>query len=112
MPVTCRDPSMAGAAFEALSSSNYNVLVPVYFEVALKTKYAYDSGSARMYDLIRSTMKPDFGFVYNNAVGNPLNTPYTAITGNGSIASALESTRKNTLAKLDSYLENIKNNCE
>ncbi len=112
MPITCGDPSMAGAVFEALSSSNYRVLVPAYFEVALKTKYVYDSGSARMYDLIRSSMKLDAGFIYNNAFGNPIGAAYNAITAGSELASGIDSTKDSTLMKIEQYMENVRSNCE
>lgn len=112
MPVTCPDPDMAGAVMEALSASNHDSLLPAYFEVALKTKYSRDDDSARMFDLIRSSMILDFCYTYNNALGNPIvNVINKSFKEENSIASnvaAQSEALKSNLAKLE---EDIRENC-
>ncbi len=93
MTATCADPDAAGAALEALSSSNHSTVLPAYFEIALKTKYSRDPDAARMYDLIRSKMELDFTCIYNNAIGNPEGVFITAVASENSLTSTIASRR-------------------
>ncbi|MBQ7322367.1 MAG: hypothetical protein IJW99_09735 [Clostridia bacterium] len=72
MPVTCPNPEMAAAVLEALGASNYTKVLPNYFELALKTKYSADSETSEIFDIIHDSMVLDFGYTYDNAVGNPV----------------------------------------
>ncbi len=108
MPVTCKNPDAAGAVMEALSSSNHEKVLPAYFEVALKTKYSRDNDSARMYDLIRDNMIVDFGFTYSNAIGDPGGTFMYSLAAEGQMASTIASSKPSFEAKLESYLESVR----
>ena len=111
MPITCGDQDMAGAVLEALSASNYNTVLPAYFEIALKTKYAHDDDSARMYDLIRETMILDFGYIYGNAIGGPEGIFYNSIKSENSLASQVASNKTRLQTALDSYIEKYREMC-
>ena len=111
MPITCGDPDMAGAVLEALSASNYNTVLPAYFEIALKQKYSHDDDSARMYDLIRETMILDFGYVYNNAIGSPEGIFANAIKSENSLASQVASNKTRLQTALDNYIEKYREMC-
>ncbi|HIX91484.1 MAG TPA: hypothetical protein H9681_01240 [Firmicutes bacterium] len=111
MPITCGDQDMAGAVLEALSASNYNTVLPAYFEIALKTKYAHDDDSARMYDLIRETMILDFGYIYGNAIGGPEGIFYNSIKSENSLASQVASNKTRLQTALESYIEKYREMC-
>ncbi|MBE6611048.1 MAG: hypothetical protein E7632_01035 [Ruminococcaceae bacterium] len=112
MPITCADPDMAGAVMEALSASNHTSLLPAYFEVALKTKYSRDDDSARMFDLIRSTMVLDFGYTYNNALGFPITeVVWKSFKEENSISSNVASSISSLDANLEKLLTDIRENC-
>lgn len=111
MPVTCGDIEMAGAVMEALSSSNYQTVVPAYFETALKVKYAHDDDTARMYDLIRETMILDFGYIYGNAIGSPEGVFFDSFKKENSLASNVASKQKSLDTALATYLETLRKNC-
>ena len=111
MPITCGDQDMAGAVLEALSASNYNTVLPAYFEIALKTKYAHDDDSARMYDLIRETMILDFGSIYGNAIGGPEGIFYNSIKSENSLASQVASNKTRLQTALESYIEKYREMC-
>lgn len=111
MPVTCGDPDMAGAVMEALSSSNYQTVVPAYFETALKVKYAHDDDTARMYDLIRETMILDFGYIYGNAIGGPEGIYFASFQKENSLASNVAAKQKSLDTALTTYLETLRKNC-
>lgn len=108
MPVTSKDPDMAGAVLEALSSSNHDTVFPAYFEIALKTKYSRDNDSARMYDIIRDTMILDFGYIYGNAIGGPEQVFFSSFTKENSLASNVASKKSSLETALANYLEKLR----
>ncbi|MGN1128372.1 MAG: hypothetical protein ACI4T6_05380, partial [Candidatus Flemingiibacterium sp.] len=108
MPVTSKDPDMAGAVLEALSSSNHDTVLPAYFEIALKTKYSRDNDSARMYDIIRDTMILDFGYIYGNAIGNPESVYNSSYRTENSLASNVASKKSSLETALANYLEKLR----
>lgn len=110
MPVTCSDAETAGAVLEALSSANHNSLIPAYFETAMKTKYAMDSDSARMYDLIRDSALLTFWYTYNNAIGNPEGVFFScsfSAKSAGQMSSVVAANQKKLETALVKYLEGI-----
>jgi len=56
--------SMTGAVLEALAAESYRTVTPAYFEVALQGKYTRDNESVQMLELIRDSIKYNFGYVY------------------------------------------------
>lgn len=111
MPLTCSDPDMAGAVYEALSSSNYSSVVPAYFETALKIKYSSDDDSARMYDIIRAGMTLDFGYIFNNSFKTqPLQLILESIAKENSFASNLASKKDGVIFSLEDFLQKIEIN--
>ena len=65
IPTTCKITDAVGAMMEALASQNYRTTSRVYFETALKVKYARDNESSQMYDLIKEGMRFNFGYTFN-----------------------------------------------
>ena len=59
---------MMGAFFEAFSCYSYNETREVYFETALKGRYARDEESRRMLDIIIDSIHIDAGWIYNAAL--------------------------------------------
>lgn len=59
---------MMSAILEALSSTSYNLVRPIYYETTLRTKLAQDPQSAEMMDLIINNIHIDPGFVYSHAM--------------------------------------------
>ncbi|MBQ2709467.1 MAG: hypothetical protein IJF67_14450, partial [Clostridia bacterium] len=108
MPITCKDPELAGAVLEALASSNHDTVMPAFFEVALKTKYSRDTDSARMFDLIRSGTILDFGYIFNNALGNPESVFYDSITKENSLASNVAANKTALDTALSTYMTEMR----
>ncbi len=73
VPTTCKDPDAVGAFMEALASENYRSTSRVYFETALKVKYARDNESSQMYDIIKDSMFFNFGYTFNGVENNVVN---------------------------------------
>jgi len=61
VPVSNPDPARAGIMLEALNSYSAKTIIPAYYEIALKTKYARDDESSEMLDLIMRTLVVDIG---------------------------------------------------
>ena len=107
MPTTCANPEMAGAVLEALSSSNYQTVLPTYFEVALKTKYASDNKTAKIFDIIHDSMILDFGYVYGNALSGITDAIYWATFDSNKLASQIASNEKKADKAYEGYVEKI-----
>ena len=61
IPITVPDPTTIGAITEAITCESFNMVIPAYYEVSLKTKYARDEESEEMLDLIFSNRVFDLG---------------------------------------------------
>ena len=66
VPNTVADKEKAGAIIEALSYESYKKVVPAYFDIALKTKFARDDESEKMLDIIFKNSVYDFDYVYGD----------------------------------------------
>lgn len=64
VPITNMNPDMTGAVTEALAAESYRFVTPAYFEVALQVKYSRDDETVAMLQLIRDSIKYNFGYVY------------------------------------------------
>lgn len=74
-PITFTDLEFGGILTEALCAASYDTVKPAFYEVALKTKYARDTDSEAMIDLIRDSIMFDFGWVHSvpmNSIGTLL----------------------------------------
>jgi len=61
LPITNPDHARAGVMLEALNSESAKTIIPAFYDIALKTKYARDDESSQMLDLIFSTLVVDIG---------------------------------------------------
>lgn len=64
IPVTVSDIDRASIILEALTCESHNVVIPAYYDIALKSKYARDEESQRMIDIILGSRVLDFGDTY------------------------------------------------
>ena len=69
IPKTIGNPEAVGTITEALCAESYKILVPAYYDVALKVKSTRDEQSIAMLDRIVNSRVFDFGFVYNAGNG-------------------------------------------
>ncbi|MBQ7322824.1 MAG: hypothetical protein IJW99_12050 [Clostridia bacterium] len=112
MPTTCTDPEMAAAVMEALSATKYQKVFPAYYEVVLKTKYAADSESAEMFDIIHDSMVLEFGLIYDDALGYyPMNIVKKTIANIGSFASLIKAESKIIEKTYEKMITNIETHC-
>jgi hypothetical protein len=71
VPVTA-DLDYTGIIVEALAAESYKRVIPAFYELALKSKYARDNESQEMIDIILSNVRFDFGNIYTYAIGGSL----------------------------------------
>ena len=72
IPITVSDLERAGFLTEALCFEGYMDVVPKYYDVVLKNKFARDEESAVMLDIIRDGISFNFGWVHSipmNSIG-------------------------------------------
>jgi hypothetical protein len=68
IPRTVVDTASVGAVLEALCSSSRDTVIAAYYETALKDKYARDSESGKMLDLIVKNFKLDPAWMYSSVL--------------------------------------------
>ena len=71
VPINSNKLEVTGAFMEAVASESYKNISPVYFDVAMKVKYARDETSSKMLDIIREGAYLNFASIYNESIGNP-----------------------------------------
>lgn len=94
-----------GIVLEAMSYYGYKDVIPVYKEVALKTKTARDNESADMLDIVFNTIYFDFGtnIMYDAVFAQTFLTDIFNSKSSESIVSSIESARPT----IDKYISDI-----
>lgn len=70
MPINVKDNEMCSAVLECMGSEGYRTLSPAIYESSMKTKYAPDATTAKMYDLIRASAFFDNGRIFSSVLGD------------------------------------------
>jgi len=70
--LNCKNIPMVAATLEALASTSYQMVTPVYYDEALKYKYTRDDDTAEMIDLIKKSVDCDFGFLWGDYFTTPI----------------------------------------
>jgi hypothetical protein len=65
LPVTCSKADSVGIFLEAMCAESYRSVIPAYYEIALKVKYARDAEAMEMLDLCTGGLVYDFGYLYS-----------------------------------------------
>lgn len=79
-PVDDDRAEMLGAVLEYMAYSSYLNVVPVYYNVALKSKYMQDTASWDMLDMIYEKIYIDGGVLYTKKLNDVHQTPRTIVT--------------------------------
>ena len=97
---TTPDLEKVGIIMDALCAESLYTLIPAYYDITLKTKFARDNESAEMLDLIFSTRRFDLGQIYG---WGELNTIFAnAMTKNSpDITSAIEKAESKVMSAID-----------
>ncbi len=105
IPVTS-EPSVVGVVAENLAAYSYKTVIPAFYETALKSKYARDTESAAMIDIIREGATYNFGTV-NSIQCLSCGHIFRSLIqdSNPNIASYIASNVKAMSKVLDSFVE-------
>ncbi len=69
MPVTTKDLEFAGIMTEAICAENYKNVIPAYYEIVFKMRYADMREDAEMMDIVLDGRYFDIGYLYDNWKG-------------------------------------------
>jgi hypothetical protein len=106
--LTAKDVKKSSVILEDMAFEAMNILTPAYYEVALKTKYARDTDSQEMLDLIYSVRTCDLGNLYN--IGDVVSGVTNLVnTGKDTFASFMESKIDSINITLEELSEMYKN---
>ena len=78
---SCSNTELVGATLELMAAEAYRQVTPEYYQVCLKGKYSADADDARMYDLVISGIKLDFGFIYGTQSIGGVNQLFRKLDG-------------------------------
>lgn len=109
IPTTARDPEMTGAVCQILCRLTHKSVLPTYYEMSLKIKYARDDFTSAMIDLIHDGITDEFCLVYGGAYANDIFTwailePLQKGDESG-VASAYEKREKAALKMLGKLMD-------
>lgn len=112
IPTTAKDPDMSSAVVQALCEASKEMLIPAYYETALKVKYTRDDITAQVIDLIYNNINGSFPLVYNNNSANNifLRTFINPLqSGAKGIASAYAELESGAIVQLQDLVEMYQN---
>lgn len=106
LPVTVQDTDFVSMITEALCADTYHNVYPVYYDIAMKSKYTQDPDTAAMVDIIVGNASFDVAFMYGVYLDN---LPYLfrdcLIAKSTDFASKYAKVEKSIRSKLDSVYE-------
>ncbi|MCL1859048.1 MAG: extracellular solute-binding protein [Oscillospiraceae bacterium] len=110
VPVTASNPDECGLILEALAAESYKIVIPAYYDVALKVKQTRDDESGEMLDIIRDNLWVNFGYSYNMSTGNVGNYMRELIEKKSpNFMSMYDSTFEQRTAIFDKFIEDVLN---
>ena len=109
VPVTVSDFERTSIITEALAAGGHKIVIPAYFEMALKTKYARDYESEEMLDIIRASAIYDFGYLNHVLAGDPLSSigAHLVSTNNRGFATVFERNVDAAQRNIDRFIEDM-----
>lgn len=113
IPISAKDHEMSGAVSHLLCRLTHETVLPAYYEMSLKIKYARDNYTSAMIDLIHDGIMDMFCLVYGAAYANNIFT--WAILeplqkGTDAVTSAYETREAAAIQGLAELAETFKNN--
>ena len=96
IPVTVDDPALIGRVLESLAYYSRRIVVPAYYETALKERYSRDENTKEMLDIIRLGAVLPFEYAYSTALEWPHYVMADAVINNyaGQLSSTIASKTK------------------
>lgn len=110
IPASTQDLAYSGLILDALCRTSNELVIPKYYDTVLKYKYARDTESEGMLNIVRDSIWFDFGFIYSVAL-NGLGSFLDMVKNDDpDIASAWASKQSSYEAGLQTLIEYIKEN--
>ncbi|MBO5220639.1 MAG: extracellular solute-binding protein [Clostridia bacterium] len=108
MPITCENYDMAGAVIEAIAAVNHDLVIPTYYELALKVKYSRDDESAAVYDLILDNTTLAFGYLYQGTVAlSPVEIFNAGVQDPTTFSSKLAANKEANETKFAAFMDKV-----
>jgi len=108
VPITEVDDRMGlcGATLECFASENYRLLLPAYYEMALKEKFTRDENSKKMLDIIHDGETTDFAVSYSQSLSG-IGGMFRQLIGYNepNLVSWYEARESQTLAKMQTLFD-------
>lgn len=70
IPVTNTEDELTGTVLEAMAAASYKVVIPAYYDVALKVKMSRDEESGDMLDIILASRTYDIPYYSGNSIAH------------------------------------------
>lgn len=110
VPQTQKDLSLVAKFIECEAYFGYSEVSPVYYESALKTKYAKDPNMGQMLDIVRENATISFLFVYYSSLSEAPRTLFRFnTTPKSDLASYFTTTKRVFLNSVDDLLQTYEN---
>ncbi|MBQ8576625.1 MAG: hypothetical protein IJ449_01455 [Clostridia bacterium] len=109
VPVTASNLEMIGTVTEAMNAESWKLIVPAYYDTALKVKATRDEESIAMLDLIMASRKFDFGYIYDSWEGSSFILEKLVREKNTNFESYYAKQEKSITAHYDSVIEYFAN---
>jgi len=107
VPVTLQNTEYASIIIEALNAETYKQVIPAYYDISLKVKFARDDESTQVLDLLLGSRVFDFGYVYDTGLAFVIQRLVSANSSNSEsqYASQIKSSEKQFQKIIDAYLD-------
>ena len=105
VPYNCTCVDAVSAILEELSYQGYQNVLPNYYDVLMKNKYARDSISASMIDLIRDNCTPDIAHIYGDSFNQMGYICRQMVQSKKPFASTYASKEKTALKNMQKFID-------
>ncbi len=114
MPITAADINFATTVIEVMNRETAAMVIPNYYETALKVKYTTDQLSASMIDIIHDNFGSTFPLAFSDSLNQILLQTYSNCLDKKSnvFASVYESKIKSATALLNKMIEKQQKNID
>ena len=108
IPITSSDMEFVSTVIEVLNRETAALVIPQYYETALKVKYTTDTISATMIDIIHDSFGSTFPLAYSDSLSQILLQSYTDnLPNNTNNFSSIYATKEKTATtQLEKLIEN------
>jgi len=108
VPITASDLERTSIITEALCAEGYKIIVPAYYERALKTKYARDDESESMLDYVKDGAVYDYGYLNHTIAGDLSSVGATLVQQNNTnFASFYEKNEPKALKNIEKFIDKM-----